>query len=156
LPFDASSRETERALLTHALHCPTCKPVADRYRRDQAERIADLAEQTHTEAARAAVPVLETAAKIIEANGWCRTYLRDTRQHHAGTPIEHCRVDIAGALAIALHGSPTYAGTPQVRAIEALLVDRIDAPSLAAWYTQPGVNEAAAVQLLRDAAHTHR
>jgi hypothetical protein len=155
LPFDASSRETERALLTHALHCPTCKPVADRYRRDQAERIADLAEQTHTEAARAAVPVLETAAKIIEANGWCRTYLWDTRQHHAGTPIEHCRVDIAGALAIALHGSPTYAGTPQVRAIEALLVDRIDAPSLAAWYARPGVNEAAAVQLLRATAHAH-
>jgi hypothetical protein len=155
LPRESSARDVERTVLTHALHCTVCGPLADEYRREQAERIAGLAEQAHTEAARAAVPVLETAAKIIEANGWCRTYLWDTKQAAAGTPLEYCRVDIAGALAIALHGSPTYAGTPQVRSAEQLLVDRIDAPSLAAWYTRPGVDQAAAVQLLRATAHAH-
>ena len=152
-PADTAPRQVERTLLTHALHCPTCRPVADEHRQSQDARIAELAEQTRVEAARAAVPVLEAAAKIMEANGFCRAYLWDTRQAAAGVSLEYCRVDIAGALAIALHGSPTYAGTPQVRAIEALLVERIAAPSLAAWYARPGVDQAAAVQLLLDTAH---
>ncbi|WP_432027419.1 DUF6197 family protein [Streptomyces sp. 1222.5] len=152
LPFDASNRETERTLLTHALHCPTCRPAADQHRQAQAEEIARLAEEAQREATLAAVPVLEAAAKIIEANGFHRRYLWDTRQA-ATTPLEFCRVDIAGALAIVLHGSPTYAGTPQVRAIEQMLVDRVDAPSLAAWYAQPGIDQPAAVRLLRDTAH---
>jgi hypothetical protein len=156
LPRTLNPREVERALLTHALHCPVCGPLADRHRQEQSARIAGLAEQARVEAARGAVPVLEAAAKIIEANGWCRTYLWDTRQHHAGTPIEHCRVDIAGALATALHGSPAYAGTPAVRAVEALLVARIAAPSLAAWYTQARPSQQDAVDLLRATADHHR
>ena len=152
LPRTSSPREVERAALTHALHCPVCRPLADRYRQQQAVRIAGLAEQACIEAAREAVPVLLNTAKIIEANGWTGHFLWDTRQHAAGTPLEFCRVDIVGALAIALHGSPTYAGTPAVRKVEELLVDRIPAPSLAAWYTHPGVGERQALTLLHRTA----
>lgn len=79
---------------------------------------------------------LRLAAAVITANGYHRHYLWDTSQAQAGTPPEFCRVDIAGALAIALHGHPAMAHTPSVRDAEQLLVARIDAPSLAAWYHQ--------------------
>ncbi|KOU30186.1 hypothetical protein ADK53_28625 [Streptomyces sp. WM6373] len=77
---------------------------------------------------------IRLAADVIAANGFHRHYLWDTAQAQAGTPPEDCRVDIAGALAIALHGHPAMAHTPEVHAAEQLLVARIDAPSLAAWY----------------------
>lgn len=77
---------------------------------------------------------LRLAADVITANGFHRHYLWDTRQAQAGTPPEYCRVDIAGALAVALHGRPAMAHTPEVWAAEELLAARVDAPSLAAWY----------------------
>ena len=52
----------------------------------------------------------------------------------SGTHAVHAGV--AGALAIALHGHPAMAHTPEVRNAEQLLVSRTDAPSLAAWYHQ--------------------
>jgi hypothetical protein len=156
LPRTLNPREVERALLTHALHCPVCGPLADRHRREQAAWIADLTEQARAGAARDAVPVLEAAAKILEANGFHRHYLWDTAQAARGTPLHLCRVDIAGALATALHGSPAYAGTPQVRAVEQLLVARIAAPSLAAWYTQARPSQQDAVDLLHETADHHR
>jgi hypothetical protein len=79
---------------------------------------------------------LDLAADVIRANGFHRHYLWDTRQAQAGTPPEYCRVDIAGALAIALHGHPAMAHTPEVREAERLLAPRIPAPSIAAWYHQ--------------------
>lgn len=79
---------------------------------------------------------LRLAADVIDANGFTRHYLWDTGQARTGIPPESCRVDIAGALAIALHGHPAKAYTPEVRVAEQLLVARINAPSLAAWYHQ--------------------
>jgi hypothetical protein len=152
LPFDTTTTHAERAVLTHALHCPTCQPIADDLRRMQTRHTERQAEEARRETEQAAIPVLDEAADVIEANGFYRHFLWNTRQHHAGTPIDHCRVDIVGALAVALHGSPTYAGTPAVRKIEALLVDRIPAPSLAAWYAYPGVGEKQATALLRGTA----
>lgn len=111
-----------------------------------------MARPIASEALTAAIPVLEQAADVLDSNGFHRHYLWDTVQAAAGTPMEFCRVDVAGALAVVLHGSPTYAGTPAVRAVEELLVDRIPAPSLAAWYSRPGVNVRRVVALLRDTA----
>jgi hypothetical protein len=141
-----------RAALTHALHCAICGPITDDLRRMHTARTARLAVEAQTEAEREAVPVLDQAANVLEANGFHRHFLWDTRQHAAGIPLEFCRVDIVGALAIVLHGSPTYAGTPAVRKVEGLLVDRVAAPSLAAWYSHPGIGGRQAIALVRDTA----
>lgn len=156
LPPMASVSSSERAALTHALHCPTCGPIADDFRRMQAAHTALLAAETQEETHREAIEVLDQAVNILEGNGYFRHYLWDTRQHATGTPIEFCRVDIVGALAIALHGSPTYAGTPVVRKVEQLLVDRVPAPSLATWGSYPRVGVRQAIELLRGTAEELR
>ncbi|MFG3127416.1 hypothetical protein ACGFZU_06905 [Streptomyces tendae] len=152
LPFDTSNSAHERAAFTHALYCPTCQPHADHHRQQQADRIARLTAEADAEQRQTAIPVLHDTVKVIERQGWHRHYLWDTDQADHGTPIEECAVDIAGALAVALYGLPTYAGTPQVRAVEQLLVDRIDAPSLAAWYTQARPRKADVLGFLRRVA----
>jgi hypothetical protein len=152
LPLAATVSGAERVALTHALHCPACGPIADDLRRMHARQTARLAAEAQEETERDAIPVLDQAADVLEGNGFHRNYLWDTRQHDRGTPLEDCRVDIAGALAIVLHGSPTYAGTPAVRKVEALLNERIPAPSLAAWYSHPGIGRRQAVALVRDTA----
>jgi hypothetical protein len=149
---DTPRRGVERTAFTHALHCPTCGPIADDLRRMQAVQARRLVAEVEAETARDAIPVLDQTGNVLEANGFHRHFLWDTRQHNAGTPLELCRVDIAGALAIAVHGSPTYASTPRVRKVEQLLVDRVPAPSLAAWYSHPGIGQRQAIALVRDTA----
>ncbi|MFF1301132.1 hypothetical protein, partial [Streptomyces sp. NPDC058296] len=156
LSMETSVRGAERTALTHALACPTCRPIADDMRRAQTADTDRLAAEARTETAREHADILGKAAKVIEANGFFRHYLWDTRQEAAGTPVQNCRVDITGATAIALFGSPCYAGSPRVRAVEQELVDRINAPSLAAWSTYPGNGQTQAVQLIRDTAATLR
>lgn len=152
LPPSTSVSGAERVALTHALYCATCQPIADDVRRMQAAQTRRLAEEAKAGLEQDAIPVLDLAADVIEANGFHRNYLWDTRQAASGTALEFCRVDIVGALAIVLYGLPTYAGAPRVRAVERLLVDRIPAPSLAAWYTRPGVGKRQALNLLRGTA----
>lgn len=149
LPYDTSNAHRERAALTHALHCPTCQPIADQHRQNQAELIAQLTAETDAELRQAAIPTLHAANHLIQRQGFYPHYLWDTRQAHRGTPIEECRLDIAGALAVTLYGLPTYAATPRVLAIEKLIVDRIDVPSLPAWYTLARPRTSDAVALLR-------
>lgn len=153
LPPTSSVASMERAALMHAQHCPTCGPLADTHRRMQAAQQRRLAAEAQAETEQDAIPVLDRAAVVLEVNGFHRHFLWNTHQAATGIPLEDCRVDIAGALAIVLYGNPRYAGAPRVRAVEQLLVDRIDAPSLAAWYTRPGVGQKRAVGLLRDTAH---
>jgi hypothetical protein len=152
LPPATSVSGAERTALTHALYCPVCEPIARELRRVQAVETERLAAEAEAETIRDAIPVYEQAAGVLEANGFHRHYLWDTRQAAAGTPLELCRVDVVGALAIALHGSPTYAATPAVRKVEQFLVDRVPAPSLATWCSRPGVDQRAAVALLRGTA----
>lgn len=147
-PLGTSNAHYERAALTHALYCPTCHPHADQHRQEQADRIAQLTTEADAEQRQAAIPVLHDTIKTLEANGFTSRYLWDTAQAKRGTPIEECRVDIAGALAITLHGLPTYAGTPQVRAVEQLVAEQVDAPSLAAWYDRAQPDTTNAVVLL--------
>ena len=150
LPLTMSAGAAERAALTHALHCGTCRPLADQYRRTKAAQIARLAAEAHTNLCRDAIPVLVQVGKILENNGYHRYFLWDTRQADAGTPLEECRVSIVGALGIALYDDPRYATGPRVRAIEQLIVDRTTAPSLAAWADYPGNGQQQALDLIRD------
>lgn len=152
LPFDTSVREAERASLTHALRCPVCQPIADTMRAMQAAETERLAVEARTEAARNAAPVLDAARKIIEANGYCRTYLWDTKQAADGVPIEYCHVDIIGAIAVALFDNPAYAAHPRVRRVEQFLEERIAAPSVEAWGSYPGNGKRAVLDLLRSTA----
>ncbi|GAA3807747.1 DUF6197 family protein [Streptomyces chiangmaiensis] len=146
----------ERVAFTHALHCPTCGPLADQVRRMQAAQTRRLAAEAEAEATLEAIPILDQTADVIESTGFFRSYLWDTRQAGKGTPLEFCRVDVVGALAIVLYGSPTYAGTPRVRKVEQFLIDRIPAPSLAAWYSRPGVDKRQVLELLRSTADEFR
>jgi hypothetical protein len=45
LPMESSIRGAERTALMHALYCPTCQPIADDLRRQQAAEIARLANE---------------------------------------------------------------------------------------------------------------
>ncbi|WP_331746742.1 hypothetical protein [Streptomyces sp. NBC_00842] len=152
LPLEAGVRGAERTALMHALSCPTCQPIADDMRGAQAADTDRLAAEARTETAREHADVLHKAAKVLEANGFFKHYLWDTKQEADGTPLQDCRVDILGAIAIALYENPCYAGSPRVRAVEQALVDRINAPSLAAWCTYPVNGQQQALQLIRDAA----
>jgi hypothetical protein len=156
LSADAPLRAVERAAMTHALWCQVCRPLADRVRAAQAARVEQLAAEARAEHARAAADALDAAARVIEVNGFFRHYLWDTRQAGRGTPIESCRVDIVGAIAVALYGSPTYAGAPRVRGVEEFLTEVIDAPSVAAWCSYPGHGRRQALDVLRDAADVLR
>jgi hypothetical protein len=109
---------------------------------------ADLTEAPHV----SPQAILRKAAAVIEENGFCRHYLWDTTQAAAGVPPESCRVDIIGALATAIRGSPRWAASAQVRAVEEILAARIPAPSLTAWCSYPGVGRREALRLLSEAA----
>ncbi|MFB6776505.1 hypothetical protein ACFCX0_03530 [Streptomyces sp. NPDC056352] len=156
LPLETSVRGAERTALMHALSCPTCQPIADDMRRAQTAGTSRLAAEARAETARERADILDKAAKVIEANGFFKHYLWDTKQGAAGTALQNCRVDITGAIAIALFDSPCYAGSPRVRAVEQALVDRINAPSLAAWCGYPGNRQRQALQLIRDTADALR
>lgn len=148
LPFDTTNSAHERTALTHALYCPTCQPHAEQHRQEQAGRIARLTTEVDSEQRQAAIPVLHDTIKTLETNGFTSRYLWDTAQAKRGVPLEECRVDIAGALAVTLHGLPTYSGTPAVRAVEQLIVEQVDAPSLPAWYDRAQPDTTNAVVLL--------
>ncbi|MFD9222041.1 hypothetical protein ACFWDI_18965 [Streptomyces sp. NPDC060064] len=136
--YDTSIRETERIALTHALYCPTCQPIADRIR------------QQRTDAAVA--DACDAAGDVIDVNGYQSTYLWNVKQEQAGTPLKQCAVDVAGAILVAVHGTPRHLGSPLTRAAERILASRAQAPSLAAWSSYPGNGKAQAMQLLRDTA----
>lgn len=95
------------------------------------------------------------AASVIEANGFHRNYFWDTTQAQAGVPRHFCRTDVSGALAIAVHGSPAMVHTREVIDIEALLLARLNEPSLAFWYARRPT-QAQVLHLLRDTAHNLR
>lgn len=155
LPFDATNWAVERAAFTHALHCGTCQPIADRIRREHTTATARIEAEAADEFAREAIPVLEQVEKILNTNGYFRHFLWDTRQA-AGTPIHLCRVSIPGAIGIALYDDPRYATGPRVHAIEQLLADRTSAPSLAAWSCYPGHGQEQALELVRSAVDALR
>ncbi|MGW7617371.1 DUF6197 family protein [Streptomyces antimycoticus] len=113
------------------------------------EETGRLAAQMRIETTRGAIRVLEAAAKVIDANGYFNSYLWNTKQAEAGTPLKYCRVDLIGAIAIALHDDPRCAAYSDVRHIERLLDERVDAPTLAAWCSYPGNGKHAALKLLR-------
>jgi len=96
--------------------------------------------------------VCDKAAKVIETNGYCRHYLYDTKQAAGGTPLAGCRVDLIGAINIALYGTPRYGGTGLGQAVEQAITDRIDAPSIVNWCDRKGHGKNEAIALLRDTA----
>lgn len=101
--------------------------------------------------------VCDKAADAIHANGYCRKYLYDTRQADGGTLLEACRVDIIGAINLAVHSTPRHVGgSPLTEAAERAVNDRIDAPSIVAWCDLPGHGGQQAITLLRATAASLR
>jgi len=94
----------------------------------------------------------DKAAQVIQANGHCKRYLYDTKQAAGGTKLEDCRVDVIGAINIALHGTPRYAGTGLGTVVERALLARIPEPSIVVWNDTKGRTKHDAIALLRDTA----
>lgn len=96
---------------------------------------------------------LDAAADHINAVGFCKHYLYNTRQATNGLPLDRCEVDVIGAINVAVHDTPRYVGgNPLVHAAENAINARIDAPSVAAWCDYKGNGKAKAIALLRDTA----
>ncbi|MGW3196248.1 DUF6197 family protein [Streptomyces sp. NPDC001118] len=94
----------------------------------------------------------DKAAEVIRKNGHHKGYLYDTRQAANRLLLKTCRVDIIGALNIAAHGTPRYAGSPLVFAAERELEKRIDRCSVVVWNDEPGRKAEEAVELLKTTA----
>lgn len=94
----------------------------------------------------------DKAASIINENGHHKRYLYNTKQAQAGMALAKCRVDILGALNIAAHGTPRYAGSPLVFAAENALARRIDRVSLVVWNDTQGRTKGDAINLLKRTA----
>ncbi len=94
----------------------------------------------------------EKAMRVIAANGHHKRYLYDTKQAQSGMALDKCRVDIIGALNIAAHGTPRYAGSPIVFAAEMALARQIDRESLVVWNDEKGRSKDDAVDLLNQTA----
>jgi hypothetical protein len=97
--------------------------------------------------------LLDKAADVIDANGHCKRDLYDHRQAAAGTQLVDCRVDIIGALNIAAHGTPRYAGHDlRVWAAEQAILARIPEAAIVTWNDAKGHGKREAAKLLRDTA----
>lgn len=107
-----------------------------------------IAAPTDTELA----DLCDKAAAIIGKNGHHKRYLYDTKQAQSGLPVEQCRVDILGALNMAAHGTPRYAGSPTVYAAERALEQRIDRTSVVVWNDEKGRSKDDAITLLTSTA----
>lgn len=94
----------------------------------------------------------DKGAAIIRTNGHHKRYLYDTKQAATGLALAKCPVDIIGALNIAAHGTPRYAGSPLVYAAERELEKRIDRASLAVWNDEKGRKADDAINLLTGTA----
>lgn len=112
-------------------------------------------QNTPTDAEKA--EVCDKAADVIEANGFYRHYLYNTKQAAGGTALEFCAVDVYGALNIAATGTPRYAGRSTLAwETEKAVLARTEEFSLATWCTRPGNDKVAAMRLLRETAEALR
>lgn len=101
--------------------------------------------------------VLDLAADHMETVGYCKRYLYSISQAETGLALDQCKVDVLGAINVAVHGTPRHVGgDPLTWAAEQAIASRIDAPSVATWCDLPGNNQDAAIGLLRDAAASLR
>lgn len=98
----------------------------------------------------------DKAAQIIDTNGHHKRYLYDTKQAANGVPLNECRVDILGALNIAAHDTPRYAGSPLVFAAENALMRHTGRASLVVWNDEKGRGKDEAIALLKQTAEALR
>jgi hypothetical protein len=94
--------------------------------------------------------VVDKAHAAIEANGFHRFWLYDERQAAGGTPLRDCRVDLFGAINIAVHGTPRWVGGSNLVAQTELEVTAdCGMVTLAAWMSLKGHNKREALALLK-------
>ena len=96
--------------------------------------------------------ICDKAADVIATNGHCRSYLYDTKQAAGGTPLADCRVDLIGAINIALYGTPRYGAGGLGAVVEHALLEQIPGPCIVTWNDAKGRTKHDAINLLRDTA----
>ena len=94
--------------------------------------------------------IVDKAHAAIEANGFHRFWLYDEKQAAGGTALRDCRVDLHGAINIAVLGTPRWVGGSNLVA-EAEREVTVDCGmvSLAAWMTVKGRGKRDALALLK-------
>jgi hypothetical protein len=94
--------------------------------------------------------IVDKAYEAIETNGFHRFWLYDEKQAAGGTPLKDCRIDLHGAINIAVHNTPRWVGGSNLVA-EAEREVTVDCGmvSLAAWMTTRGHNKREALALLK-------
>lgn len=108
---------------------------------------------TDTPPATETADLCDKAADVIESNGHCKRDLYDHKQAAGGTKPEDCRVDIIGALNIAAHGKPVYAGRDlRVWTAEQAIRAQIKEAAIVTWNDARGRGKREAAKLLRDTA----
>lgn len=94
--------------------------------------------------------IVDKAYTAIDANGYCKTYLYDTKQAAGGTPLKDCRIDLHGSINLAVHGTPRWVGgNDHVAQAEREVTVDCGMVSLAAWMTTRGHNKREALALLK-------
>jgi hypothetical protein len=96
--------------------------------------------------------VLDQAATVITLNGYHQAFLYDTTQAKGGTSLARCRVDLVGAINIALYGTPRFVGSGLGCAAEQALAKQTFPQALVVWNDTKGRTGDDAIRLLRDTA----
>jgi hypothetical protein len=94
--------------------------------------------------------IVDKAHDAIDTNGFHRFWLYDEKQATGGTALKDCRIDLFGAINIAVHGTPRYVGGNNLVAdTEREITKDCGMTSLAAWMTVKGHNKREALALLK-------
>lgn len=97
--------------------------------------------------------IVDKAHDAIEANGFHRFWLYDEKQAGGGTPLRDCRIDVHGAINVAVHGTPRWVGgSDLVAQAEREITADCGMVSLAAWTTVKGRSKRDALALLKRTA----
>ncbi|MEV8523219.1 hypothetical protein AB0451_03525 [Streptomyces sp. NPDC052000] len=94
--------------------------------------------------------IVDKAYTAIETNGLHRFWLYDGKQAAGGTPLKDCRIDLHGAINIAVHGTPRWVGGSNLVAeAEREITADCGMVTLAAWMTVKGRSKRDALALLK-------
>ena len=98
----------------------------------------------------------EQAAKILKTNGLHQGYLYDEEQAKTGLPLSKCRVDLVGAVNIAVFGKPRWpaeehAGSPLAQAVVLAVEETVKKP-VPAWNDETGRTADEVVEVLEATA----
>lgn len=104
--------------------------------------------------------ILDKAAEVIDRNGHHKGYLYDEEQADSGLLVQCCRVDVVGAINVAVFGVPRWpaddhAGSPLAQAAVLALQETAGRP-VPGWNDEAGRTSDSAITALWDTSERLR